>query len=150
MMGHAERAVGNTARNTDQLNIGMGISAVNLRLFHASGREEACGRSRIGFFAAFSKTGRDRNQALLSDANFNKLVGICIGKRSQRSASAGVGAENNNVSVLFSLFHQNFADHLLIRNLIHLPQPPLLSVPPYPVRILRESELCDAMQLYFP
>lgn len=54
-------------------------------------------------FAAFSKTGRDRNQALLSDANFNKLVGICIGKRSQRSASAGVGAENNNVSVLFSL-----------------------------------------------
>ena len=52
----------------------IGITNVVLDLLQCTGRQETSGRNAKRFLSSCGKSGRDANQILLSDANFNDLL----------------------------------------------------------------------------
>ena len=123
-MAHAQRAVADAAADADQLDIGVGVSAVHLGLLVASGRNKACRRESERFLANLGQPCSDTDQVLLGDTGLDGLFRIFFEERCHGGGTSGVAAERDNVFVLLSMLHENFTDDLSVRNLIHCGLPP--------------------------
>ena len=119
VMGHAQGAVTDAAADADQGHIGVGIGHVHLGLLVTSGRQEACRGRCKNFLSHGRQPCGHRDQILLRDAEFHKLLRKSVRKGSQGGASPGIGTGYHNVPVLLCRSKQHIADCLSIGYGIH-------------------------------
>ena len=118
VMAHTQGAVGHATRDTDELDVGVGIRDVDLALLIRARGHKGRRRGGPGLLAARSHTGGDAHQVLLGDANLNGLLGILIEERRERRGATGVGAQDDDVLIGLRGLEQRVADNLAIGDLV--------------------------------
>ena len=118
MVAHAERAVGDAARDADELDVGVGVRHVDLGLLVGARGHERRGARGPRLLAARGHAGRDANEVLLGDADLDGLLRILLEERGERCGAAGVGAQDDDVFVVGGSLEEGVADNLAVGDLV--------------------------------
>ena len=118
VVAHAQGAVGHAARDTDELDVGVGVRNVDLALLIRTRGHKGRRRGGPGLLAARSHAGGDAHQVLLGNADLNGLLRVLVEERRERRGATGVGAQDDDVLVGCGGLEQRVADNLAVGDLV--------------------------------